>query len=335
MNIYPFGSPGQMSPEGVVPSKIISLERSYVAVERAMSGLAPLAFRGVPSFPNPIYRDVIIYPTGTADLAYIRYGYSTSNDPYLMSPIYELGVDGATYNLRFSAGATYNNGYFPGLVYFDDNYDYAGYNFANANPRSVTGTVSSERKYVRLLVTPGRLMDSYIINVETGEYLFKGSEVNFADMLGKESFLNSAYWISDWGPNSRGDWIGWNFGTSDSASTNQRTNYAYPIFRQIGSAASSWSHCVSKMVALPTNGGSLDVEFSCGVADSSLMLRLLNPETGSASYSSAAELVNTSTVNTTSFTHVQLYFLKENYASCYIKDATNDVLLWEGASSLE
>lgn len=323
--IYPYGV-SEEAPEGIIPGRLANIEYS-------MQKLAPWAFRDAPNYPNAMYRDVMVQPKQTGQLAVLRYGYVSSLDNYIMSPIFQLGEEGDVFSLTFSVGTTVNNAYYPGLVFFTKNYDYYTYNVANSNPRTVSDTVAENGKYyVRLVFSNSRLLDSYLINAKTGEYLFRGDQVDTSAILNKEAYLASQYWLPGWGPNSRGDWIGWNFGGSDSAQTAQRTSYAYPLYREIGALATEWSHSASRVVEIPQTG--VDIEFSCGVVDSGLMLRALNPESKTASYFSANENPRTVTVANT-YTHLQLYFLKENYADCYIKDATNDVILWEGAATLD
>ena len=65
------------------------------------------------------------------------------------------------------------------------------------------------------------------------------------------------------------------------------------------------------------------------------MLRLLNPVAETANYYAANANPRAVSINTATWTHAQLYFLTENYADCYIKDATNNVILWQGATSID
>lgn len=323
--IYPYGTEGDASAHGIIPDKLALIENS-------MQQLAPIAFRGTPNYPNPIYKDVCIFATTTDNVANLRYGYTPSVSSYLMSPVYQLGEPGGRYNLSFTMGQTSTSAY-PGLLYLDKDYNYYAYNASSGNPRNVTGDISeSGAFYVRVVFPVQLIMSVWLKDMNTGEVLFRGAEVDLNSLLSKESFLDSIYWNPAWGPNSRGDWIGWNFGTSDNTQTSQRSSFNYPMFTQIGSAAPSRSLSISKMVELPELG--IDVEFFCGSEYSGLMLRALNPQSETATYFNASEEASTVTIPGT-YTHLQLYFRKENYADCYIKDATNNVVIWQGASSTD
>lgn len=153
-------------------------------------------------------------------------------------------------------------------------------------------------------------------------------------MMDADEFLDGGLIPASWKPNSRGDYIGFNFGNTDAAQTAQRTVWNYPLFHAMGINASQFSYSIGKLVKLPENA-TIDVEFSCGVVDTGLMLRAINPEAGTATYHSANANPRTVSINTATYTHVQLYFLTANYADCYIKDATNNVILWQGAASTE
>ena len=84
---------------------------------------------------------------------------------------------------------------------------------------------------------------------------------------------------------------------------------------------------------LPAGVASLSVEFSVGEVDSTMALRILNPSAGTANYYTANANPRVVTINTNTYTHVQLYFKAANYANCYIKDNTNNVILWQGGDN--
>lgn len=324
--LYPYGISGETEISGIWTQKVAELQS-------VANQLAPLAFRDTPNYPNPVYTDVCIFPSANEGVAVIRYGNTNSVENYLMSPIFELGEIGDNITLTFSAGASYSGDRYPGLVFFDENLLPYGYNVASSNPRTVTKTVSQNYKYVRLIFKTTYVFQSYILDAYNQKYLFKGDELDLSLVQGKEAFRNSNYWKSDWEPNSRGDWIGWNFTDSSSAASDFRSNFNYPMYRNIGVNATQFPYSISKMVELPATG--LDIEFSCGEVNTDAVLRVLNPVTKAAAYYTANENPRTISALSGSYTHVQLYFLTENYANCYIKDATNNEILWEGAATTE
>lgn len=323
--IYPFGVSGTQ-PGGAWPQKIAN-------IQDVIDALAPWAFRETPSYANSAYRGAVVFPTDTNGVAVLRFGYSSALTDYIMSPLFQLGEVGDPFTLRFSVGESVSGVTYPGLIYYDENVEPYTYHMASANPRTVSGVVSATMKYVRLIFRTAKIFDSYIINGLTGETMFDSRELDLSKIGTAEDYRNSVYW-GDIGPNSRGDWIGWNFGMSDTAATAQRTDEDYPLFRRVGSEATPFSYGISKVVELPKNV-TIDIEFSCGVVNSGLMLRLLNPSAGTANYYGANANPRTVSINTATYTHVQLYFLTENYADCYIKDATNNVILWQGAASTD
>lgn len=325
VTIYPFGVSGEQ-PGGAWPQKMANMQA-------ALDMLAPWAFRDTPNLANPAYRRVTIFPSASAGVALLRYGFTSGLADYIMSPVYDLGEIGDGYSLRFSVGESTGSGQYPGLIYFDEDMQPYSYHLANADPRTVSGTVSANLKYVRLLFTIGHVFDAYVFDVNKSDYLFKGEDLDLTTVGDEVAFRNSQYWL-DWGPNSRGDWVGWNFAASNAAATAQRTDINYPMFRNIGANASAWSYSISKIVELPANT-TINVEFSAGVVNTDLMLRVLNPAAGTANYYAANANPRTVSIDTSVYTHVQLYFLTANYADCYIKDATNNVVLWEGAASLD
>lgn len=323
--IYPFGLSGTQ-PAGAWPQKMADIQST-------LDMLAPLAFRETPNPANPAYRRVVIFPSEVRNVAVLRYGFYSGLTDYVMSPLIQLGEIGDAFSIRFSVGEVISGATYPGVVYFNEDMQPYSYNLASSNPRAVSGTVSSDMMYCRLLFKFPNVFDSYIIDARTGEYLFNGAELDLSKVGDEEDFRNSDYWV-DWGPNSRGDWIGWNFATTDTAATGQRSEIDYPFFRQIGTDSVDFSYGISKIVELPKNV-TIDIEFSCGVVNTELMLRLLNPSAGTANYYAVNSNPRTVSINTATYTHVQLYFLTANYADCYIKDATNNVILWQGAASTD
>ena len=299
------------------------------------SNIAAWAFKGEPSLANPIYRDVAFFPSSSG-VAVLRYGYTSTLTAYMMSPVFSLGENGALFSLSFSTGeiTTTNNATYPGLVYLDKDMAPYTYHLGNSNPRTVTGTVSDTMKYIRLLFKVEKILDTYVYDNTRDEYIFRGGQVNLATTESKEKILTSDYW-EDWGPNDNGDWIGWNFATTDVAATNQRSVVDYPMFKMVGQSSSDFSYSISKIIELPSGQSSLGIEFSCGEVDTGLMLRLLNPAAGTANYYSANANPRSETINTNTYTHAQLYFKTSKYSSCYLKDTTNNVMLWEGPSSSE
>ena len=292
--------------------------------------LAPWAFKGTPSIVNPIFRDIWIGPGATAGVAALRVG-TSSQILCMLSPIIDLGEIGSTYELTFSAGVV-SSGNFPCLVLLDENMEYYLYWSQTTIPRTVTGVVSNTVKFARLVFPAEQLVNAYIKRGD--EFLFNGGDINTSQIGTKEQFFESDLISDDWKQNSRGDFIGWNFADSDSAQTAQRTVYNYPIYRRIGINATQLIFSISKLVELPKNT-SITLEFSCGVVDTGLMLRLINPITRTASYYGANENPRTVTIDSATWPFVQLYFRTANYANCYIKDITNNVVLWEGSNSIE
>lgn len=324
--IYPYGVSGEQ-PGGAWPQKITDLQET-------IDLLAPWAFRGSPSPVNPLFRDIFVGPISGTVSATLRVGTGEDNYLYMLSPIVDLGEIGDTFTLTFSAGAlrTGTNQY-PCLVFYDENYNYSGYYVQNVLPRTVSSIVTSSYKYARLMFRSEYLIDSYIKDKD-GAYLFNGGDLSTSAIKSTDYFFDSSLVGSESKPNSRGDYIGWNFTGSDTAATAQQHSIIQPMYKQIGPEATAFSYSISKIVELPKNT-TINIEFSCGVVNSDLMIRLLNPTTATASYYVANANPRTVSVNTSTYTHVQLYFLTANYARCYIKDATNNVMLWQGAQSTQ
>ena len=304
---------------------------------QAYNNLAPWAFKGTPSLANPMYKDVLFLPVGTAGVGLIRYGYTSTLVDYMMSPVYDLGEIGDNYSLTFSTGevTTGSGSYYPGILYLDENMLPYSYHVGNANPRTVTGQVSANFKYIRLIFKWQYMMSVYVKDNEANEMLFEGAKVNLAEILPKESILTSEYW-KDFGPNSKGDWLGWNLASTNVAPTGSggyKSDPNYPYFKQVGANATDFSFGISKLVELPAGVASLSVEFSVGEVDSTMALRILNPSAGTANYYTANANPRVVTINTNTYTHVQLYFKAANYANCYIKDNTNNVILWQGGDN--
>lgn len=321
--IYPFGLTDEQ-PTGIITKKLSQIQDT-------IDLLAPLAFAETPNPANPIWRDVLIDPRD-GGIATLRLGTSpTSNQVrYFLSPLIDLGGAGE-YTITFAGGLlTPQNGYLPSLLFFNENLEFQTYYKQNALPRTVTFNSSAERRYIRLIARLEHLFNSYILNSATGEYLFDGAANGFTK--GFEEFLAADTTCQLWKPNSRGDFIGYNFTNSDAAASGQNSTYDFPMYRSVGINATPYSFSISKVIKLPRRP--INIEFSCGEVDSALMMRLLNPGTQVASYYVANENPRTVSITAT-YTHVQLYFRTANYANCYIKDADNDVILWQGAESTE
>lgn len=327
VTIYPFGISGEQ-PGGAWPQKMADIQTT-------LDMLAPLAFRETPNPANPLLKDIFVSATSAAGVASLRLGTASTQIRYMLSPIIDLGNVGETYNLVFSAGVIAASGaYYPCLLLLDENYEFSSYWVQNALPREVTGTVSSSIRYARLVFPAEQLLSAYVKDGATGVYLFNGADVQTASIKGPDDISGITVIPSSWKPNSRGDFIGWNFANADTAQTAQRTVVDYPYYTRIGPSATAIPYAISKVVELPKNV-TINVEFSCGVVNADLMLRLLNPSAGTANYYSANANPRTVSINTATYTHVQLYFLTANYADCYIKDATNNVILWQGAASTD
>ena len=321
ITIYPFGISGDQ-PAGAWPQKIASMQET-------IDLLAPWAFRESSNPLNPVWRDVMISPRPNG-VAHLRIGTSTTanQNKFFLSPLIDLGGDGDK-TLTFSGGyVTGTNEYLPALLFFNSNYEFQTYYTQTALPRTVSVTSSSSIRYVRLVSKVEYLFDSYIKDGTTS-FLFDGSSVNYSS--GSDTFLESGLIPDAWKTNSRGDYIGYNFTNNDEASTAARSDYNYPFYRIIGINGTPSSFSISKVIEVPAGRS---IEFSCGEVDSNLMIRQLNPATKAASYFAANANPRTVTIGG-SYTHLQLYFRTANYANCYIKDATNDVILWQGAASTE
>lgn len=307
----------------------------YKKIQAVINMLAPLAFRESPNPADPLFRGIFIYPTSTAGIAVIRYGTASTQEIYMLSPVIDLGEIGETYSIQFGAGKIISgNNLYPCLLLLDEDYEFSSYWTQNALPRTVSGTVSSSMRYARLVFPAEHLLDAFVLDVNSGSFLFNGADIQTSDVRGAEDFVGNAFIPAAWQPNSRGDFIGWNFANSNSAVTAQRTVVDYPYYKRIGPAATAIPYSISKVVELPKNT-TINLEFSCGVVDTNLMLRVLNPSAGTANFYAANANPRTVSINTATWTHVQLYFLTANYADCYIKDATNDVILWQGAASTD
>lgn len=294
--------------------------------------LADWAFRETPNPANPLWLDVLLSPRD-GGTGYIRLGTASNQNRYFLSPLIDLGEIGEEKGITFDGGVSISSSsYVPALLFFNEDYEFSTYYRNTVRDREISVTVSQNQKYVRLCTEGQYLLDSYIKDTKSGEYWFKGADVNYKGDYDK--FLESNLIPDAWKPNSRGDYIGYNFANADSAQTAQRSVWNYPIFRAIGINGVQYSYSIGKLVKLPENV-TIDVEFSCGVVDSGLMMRAINPEAGTATYHSANANPRTVSINTATYTHVQLYFLTANYADCYIKDATNNVILWQGAASTE
>ena len=298
-------------------------------IQNVLGSLAPLAFKGTVSLGNDPTVYATTFPSG-GSTGILRLGDDASYDGYMMSPLINSGEIGDSVSLLFSCGEKINSGYYPGIAFFDASYNITTYYSATANPRTVNFTVDAEKKNFRLVFKIANVMRAYVYDVAHGEYLFKGADVNLAQTYNAETFQDSPYMLDAWKKNERGDYLHWNFAGSNSAATAQREKITQPMFRAIGANATDYDYAISKIVPLPAGVASLQLTFSCGVVNTGLMLRLLNPTAGTASYYAANAAPRTVTINTNTWTHVQLYFLAANYADCYIKDDTNNVMLWEG-----
>lgn len=326
ITIYPFGISGQQ-PGGAWSQKIADIQAT-------LDMLAPLAFRESPNSANPLFRDLFVAPTETAGVAGLRFGTSSTQTPYMLSPIICLGDSGEPYSIEFSAGElSSGSSLYPCLLLLGEDFEFLSYYRQLTLPRVISGTVGTT-KYIRLVFPASRLLDAYIKDADSGEFLFNGANIQTSDVRGPEDSVGNAFIPAAWQPNDRGDFIGWNFAVSDSAQTAQRTVVDYPYYKRIGTEATAIPYSISKVVELPRNT-TINIEFSCGVVNTDLMLRLLNPSAETANYYTANANPRTVSINTATWTHVQLYFLTANYADCYIKDATNNVILWQGAASTE
>ena len=323
ITIYPFGL-SQEAPSGTTLQDIAD-------IRKILARLANLAFR---EKDNPTYKDVGIFPiTGCAAL---RLGTGSSQESWSISPMIDLGEIGVTRKLTFSCGEVKASGVnYPALLFFNESMEYTTYYGATTDPRSVSIAVSESQRYARIVFKSNLMADSYIKDTDTEEDLFNGAEVTPATIETDSDYWDSEYMFDADKVNSRGDFIGWNYGISDLVGTAQKTDYGAAMFKQTGVGAVGYSFSIGKVVALPQTGGNISIEFSCGEVDSGLMLRLLNPSNKTASYYSANSDPRTVSVDTATYTHVQLYFRTANYANCYIKDATNNVILWQGAASTE
>ena len=219
VTIYPFGISGQQ-PGGAWPQKIASIQST-------LDMLAPLAFRETPNPANPAYIGATIFPSDTNDSMTLRYGRGASMLDYIMSPMIDCGEIGASITMEFSCGEAISSGYYPGVVFFDENMSPSTRYNATADPRMVSRVVDSETKYCRLLFKAQYLIYSYLkVN---DQFVFNGADFSTAMIKGKEDFARSQYWLG-WGPNSREDWIGWNFTNTTSAATAQRTDFTQPLY---------------------------------------------------------------------------------------------------------
>lgn len=328
VTIYPFGVSHE-APSGTTLADIAEIRGT-------LARLANLAFR---EKENPTYKDVGLFPVtadGESVGAALRLGTGSTQDSWSISPMIDLGEIGATRKLTFSCGEIKASGVnYPAILFFNESMEYKTYYGATTNPRSVSITVSEDVKYTRIVFKTSLMADSYIKDTDTDEDLFNGANVDPTTIKTNKEYWNSEFMFDADKVNSEGDFIGWNFGISDIAGTSQKTDYGAAIFKRVGVSAVGYSFSIGKVVEIPQIGGNISIEFSCGEVDSNLMLRVLNPSSETASYYSANSNPRTVTFDTETYTHLQLYFRTENYADCYIKDSTNNVILWQGAASTE
>ena len=328
VTIYPFGVSHE-APSGTTLQDIAE-------IRGILARLANLAFR---EKDNPTYKDVGLFPitaNGEPAGAALRLGTGSTQDSWSISPMIDLGEAGATRHLSFSCGEVKGSGVnYPAILFFNESLEYTTFYGATSNPRSVSITVSEDVRYARIVFKTALMADSFILDTDSGEYLFNGADVNPATIKTDADYWNSEYMFEADKVNSRGDYIGWNFAISDAAGTAQRTDDKAAMFKQTGVGAVGYSFSIGKLVELPQTGGNISIEFSCGEVNANLMLRMINPVTGTANFYSANANPRTVSIDTSTYTHVQLYFHTANYADCYIKDATNNVILWQGAASTE
>ncbi len=330
VTIYPFGL-SQETPSGATLQEIAE-------IREILDRLANLAFR---ERENPTYKDVGFFPitvNGEPAGAALRLGTGSSQDSWSISPMIDLGDVGVTRHLSFSCGEIRASGTnYPAILFFNESMEYTTFYGATANPRSISIAVSEDVRYARIVFKTSLMEQSFIQDTDSGEYLFKGSDVNPATIKTDADYWKSAYMFDADKVNSRGDFIGWNYALSDVPGTAQKTDYGAAMFKQTGVGAVGYSYSIGKLVELPQTGGNITIEFSCGevVSSGNLCLVLVNEQTQTQNYFGASANPRSVSVNTSSYTHVRLYFRTANYANCYIKDATNNVMLWEGASSIE
>lgn len=330
VTIYPFGIL-QEAPSGTTLSDIAE-------IREVIDRLANLAFR---EKENPVYKDVGFFPIVTNNEsagAALRLGCGSTQVSWCISPMIELGEIGTTRKLTFSCGEVKASGAnYPALLLFNESLEYRSYYSATANPRSVSINVSEDFRYARIVFKTELLADSYIKDTDTEEYLFNGADVNEARLKTPDDYWNSEYMFDADKVNSRGDFIGWNYALSDAVGTSQKSMYNPAMFKQTGVGAVGYSFSIGKLVELPNTGGNISIEFSCGEVDSSgnICLVVVNETSKTQSYFGANANPRSVTINTSTWTHVRLYFRTANYANCYIKDATNNVILWQGAASTE
>ncbi len=323
--IYPYGTSTE------TPSAVILEELS--GIQSILDQLAPLAFKDNITVDNPSFINVAIFPTASG-AANLRLGKGDSQVSYMMSPMYKLGEVDDSVSISFSCGETASgSNLYPCLLFVSSVGEFLTYYNATSNPRTVNFTISSNTQYCRLLFPSGNLYDSYIYDNANEDYLFKGSETVMALVQTPDDFISGDFLPSDYRPNSQGDYIGWNFSTSNSAATAMQTDYFAAKYCKIGiSQSTTYSYSISKIIDLPSGVSSVNIEFSCGVVNTSLVLRLLNPETKTANYYTANANPRTVTLNTSTWKQVQLYFLTTNYSSCYVKNADTNEMLWSGSN---
>lgn len=314
---------GQLQPSGLWDAKIAEIQET-------IDNLADWAFKDTPNPLNPLFDNIFVNPESVPLLRVGTYG--SNQIRYMLGPLIDLGEIGDTYTLTFNAGQVLASSSvrYPCLLLLDEELGAYSYWGSTSLPRTVSGTVSASMKYARLVFPASSLLDVYVKRGE--EILFDGGNINTAKIGKSDGIFTSPSISSSWKPNSNGDFIGWNFGSVDSAQTSQQSVYNFPMYFRCGTGATPFSYSISRIVELPSNT-TINLEFSCGEVNSNLMLRLLNPSTGTANFYSANAAPRTVSINTATWSHVQLYFLTANYSSCYIKDATNNVMLWEGGAN--
>ena len=323
--IYPYGTSAE-EPSAVILDKISG-------IQSVLDQLAPLAFKDNISVDNPAFINVAIFPTEVG-VANLRLGTGSSQVKYMLSPMYKLGEVDDSVSIRFSCGEVSASGnLYPCLLFVSDDGEFLTYYNATSNPRTVNFTIASSTQYCRLLFQSANLYDSYIYDNGKDDYLFNGSETIMALVETPDDFIEGDFLPDDYKPNSQGDFIGWNFTNTNNAATAMQTDYFAAKYHKIGdNNSTTFSYSISKVIDLPTGVSSVNIEFSCGVVNTSLVLRLLNPETKTANYYTANANPRTVTLSTSTWKQVQLYFLTTNYASCYVKNADTNEMLWSGTN---
>lgn len=272
----------------------------------------------------------------------IRYTVS-SNEKYLlwgdedcgvMSPLIDLGA-GRTTNrsLKFTCRQS-GNDTSAGMLYFDENGNVGSFYTLNSNPRTLS--VPATVRYVRIVFLMRNLQYAYIQDTSTSEYLFNGSTYDTNDIGGWEDFFEAGYETLT--TDAQGDYP--NMATSQ-ITDDTKTVISGPTFIKqtppwgfVTGLNTTIPRGISRVIQLPLHGKTgtetRPFTFSCGAVSPSLQAPVLILIKEDGTESSSAANANPRTVNISAeYVACRMMWLDENYANAYLRDDTDNTMLWE------